>query len=39
MTVKLLVPRDTTALSMGADPVAAAIQARASAQQIDIELV
>lgn len=39
MTIKVLVPCDTTALSMGADLVAEIVQAQANARQIDIELV
>ncbi|MEX0606244.1 MAG: NADH-ubiquinone oxidoreductase-F iron-sulfur binding region domain-containing protein [Marinobacter sp.] len=39
MTIRVFVPCDTTALSMGANSVAAAIQTQAVALGIDIELI
>lgn len=39
MSVTIFVPRDSTALALGADQVAAAIQAEASKRKIDIKLV
>ena len=39
MSVKIFVPRDSTALALGADEVAAAISAEAARRGIEIELV
>ncbi len=39
MSVKIFVPRDSTALALGADEVAAAIAAEAARRGIDVELV
>ncbi len=39
MSVKIFVPRDSTAIALGADEVAAAIVAEAARRGIDIELV
>ena len=39
MTMRLFVPNDTSACSLGADEVAAALAAEATARGIDIELV
>jgi len=39
MSIKIFVPRDSTALALGADEVAAAIVAEASKRQLDIQIV
>ena len=39
MTVRIFVPRDSTALALGADDVATAIAAEAARRQIDIDIV
>jgi formate dehydrogenase iron-sulfur subunit len=39
MTIRIYVPRDSTAIALGADQVAEAIAAQASARRLDIEIV
>lgn len=39
MTIRIFVPRDTTALSLGADQIATLIQTEATIRGIDIELI
>jgi formate dehydrogenase iron-sulfur subunit len=39
MTIRIFVPRDSTALALGADEVAHAIAAHASGRQLDIQIV
>jgi formate dehydrogenase iron-sulfur subunit len=39
MTIRIYVPRDSAALALGADEVAAAITAEASKRQLDVQLV
>lgn len=39
MTTRIFVPRDTTAISLGADQIATLIQAEAASRGLDIEIV
>jgi formate dehydrogenase iron-sulfur subunit len=39
MTIRIFVPRDSTALALGADDVAGAIAAEAARRQLDVEIV
>jgi formate dehydrogenase iron-sulfur subunit len=39
MTIRIFVPRDSTALALGADEVASAIAAEAARRHLDVEIV
>jgi formate dehydrogenase iron-sulfur subunit len=39
MTIRIFVPRDSTAIALGADDVSSAIAAEASRRQLDVQIV